>query len=68
MPKKLKIFGLKMHEDVNICKTKPENFLNKGTKYKTNYMEGQSSKNKILKVADPLKEVLRPRLESPWKT
>ena len=45
MPKKLKIFSLKIHKSA-IFKKKRKFFLNKGTKYKKNYMEGLNSKNK----------------------
>ena len=33
MPKKLKIFSLKMHKGAGVLK-KPKSFLNKGTKHK----------------------------------
>ena len=55
IPKKLKIYSLKIHKGAH--KT-PKNFLNKGTKHKKNYyMEGLNSKNKNknIKGADPLK-------------
>ena len=42
MPKKLKIISLKIHKSAGIFK-KPKNFLNKGTKYKKNDMEGLNS-------------------------
>ena len=45
MPKKLKIFSLKIHKGAWI-KKKNETFLNKGTKHKKNYMEGLNFKNK----------------------
>ena len=44
MPKKLKIFGLKIHKGAGVLKT-PKTFLNKGAKHKRNYMEGLNSKN-----------------------
>ena len=48
MPKKLKIFSLKIYKGAGI-KKKSESFLNKGTKHKENYMEGLNSKNKNVK-------------------
>ena len=44
IPKKLKIFSLKIHHHKI-----PITFLNKGTKHKKNYMEGLNSKNKNIK-------------------
>ena len=43
MPKQLNIFSLKIHEGAGIFKTSKA-FLNKGTKYKKNYVEGLNSK------------------------
>ena len=43
MPKKFKIFNLKIHKGAGIIK-KPS--LNKGAKLKKNYMEGLNSENK----------------------
>ena len=37
---------------------KPETVLNKGTKYKKNYIEGLKSKNKNIKGDGPLKILL----------
>ena len=48
MPKKLKIFSLKIHKGAGILK-KTKTFLNKGIKYQKNYMEGLNSKNKNIK-------------------
>ena len=48
IPKKLKIFSLKIHKGAGI-KKKPKTFLSKGTKHKNNYMEGLNSKNKNIK-------------------
>ena len=48
MPKKLKIFSLRIHKGAGI-KKKPKTFLNKGTKHKINCMEGINSKNKNIK-------------------
>ena len=48
MPKKLKIFSLKIHKGAGIFK-KPKTFLNKGTKHTKNDMEGLNSKNKNIK-------------------
>ena len=48
MPKKLNIFSLKIHKGSGIFK-KPKTFLNKGSKYKINYMDNLNSTNKIIK-------------------
>ena len=48
MPKKLKIFNLKINKGARIFKT-PKTFLNKGTIHLKNYMEGLNSKNKNIK-------------------
>ena len=48
MPKKLKIFSLKIYKGAGIFST-PKTFLNKSTKLKKNYMEGLNSKNKNIK-------------------
>ena len=48
MPKKLKIFSLKIHKGAEIWK-RTKTSLNKGTKYKKSYMEGLNSKNKNIK-------------------
>ena len=45
MPKKLKIFRLKIHKRSGINKYKS----NKGTKHKKNYMVSLNSKNKNIK-------------------
>ena len=45
MPKKIKVFSLKIHKDAGIFK-KPKTFLNKGTQDRKNYMEGLILKNK----------------------
>ena len=45
MPKKLKIFSLKIHKGAGIQK-KTKTFLNKGTKHEKNDMEGLNSENK----------------------
>ena len=45
MPKKLKIFSLKIHKGAGTLK-KNIIFLNKSTKHKKNYMEGLNSRNK----------------------
>ena len=44
MPKKLKLFSLKIHKDIGIFKN-TKIFLNKGTKQKKNYMEVLNLKN-----------------------
>ena len=44
MPKKLKIFILKMHKGAEIF-INMKTFQNKGTTYEKNYMEGLNSKN-----------------------
>ena len=49
MPKKVKIFSLKIHKRVGFYRKKTKTFLNKGTKHKKNYMEGLNSKNKYIK-------------------
>ena len=46
MPKKLKIFSLKIHKGTGIFKKNFKTFLNKGTKHKKNDIEGLNSKNK----------------------
>ena len=46
MSKNLKIFSLKIHKDTGILEKKPTTFLNRGIKYKKNYIEGLNSKNK----------------------
>ena len=48
MPKKLKIFSLKIHKGAGIFKN-PKIFLNNGTKHNKNDMEGLNSKNKNIK-------------------
>ena len=48
VPKKLKIFSLKIHTGAGI-QTTTINFLNKGTKHKKNYVEALNSKNKNIK-------------------
>ena len=45
MPKKLKIFSLKIHKGAGIFEN-PRTFLNKGSKDKKNYMEGLNLKDK----------------------
>ena len=47
MPKKLKIFSLKIHKGAGIKKKKTS--LNKDTKHNKNYIEGLNSKNKNIK-------------------
>ena len=44
MPKKLKIFSLKIHKGAGVFKT-PKTFANKGTKHTKNVMECLNSKN-----------------------
>ena len=44
-PKNSKFCRLKIHQGARI-ERKPKTFLNKGTKYKKNYMEGLNSRNK----------------------
>ena len=48
MPKRLKIFSLKIHKVAGILKN-PKTCLNKCTEHKKNYMEGLNSKNKNIK-------------------
>ena len=46
MPKKLKIFILKIYKDAVILRKTPKTFLNKGTKLIKNYIESLNSKIK----------------------
>ena len=57
MPKKLKIFNLKIHKGAEI-KKETKTFLNKGAKHKQNYMEGLNSKNENIKGGRSLKHLL----------
>ena len=52
IPKKLKIFSLKIHETARTFKN-TKTFLNKGTKHRKNHMEGINSKNKNIKDDGP---------------
>ena len=53
MPKKLKIFSLKIHKAAGTSKNL-KTFLNKGIKRKKNYIVGLNSKNKNIKGGESL--------------
>ena len=48
MPKKHKLFSLKIHKDAGI-KKKTKTLMKKGTIHKKNYMKSLNSKNKNIK-------------------